>query len=568
MIDFYLKIRLRIEDNRIEDYQIKDYKIADFKIEDIKYKKMYEWGELIFWGDPIGADDLIEAEFKPDTLISNISGHYYYLIINKKENIINIGNSLFSILPVYYFKNNGELHISNSYKKISSITNNKVINKRFILENILFNYQLFNNTFFENIFLLNSNSYIEINNNNFTVKKHTNIQDYFVSNPLRKKKAIPQLTDLFISSSKRYYPDEFYFTSLTGGFDGRTLTACGLYHKKHFETYSFGTEDSNDIKIAMELSESTGIKHNMILLDDNYVSENSFDNGVEFINNSEGNASFARAHYLYAVKQLPESSKYLITGNFGSEVFRAAHIAGEVISPNLYNLFNNSCDDAITKIINSTEFRFLNQNAFKNEWSSLCEDFKKMPVYNKEYDTLTLNQKLYIVVFEEIFRKYFGAEMINQFKYLNSRTPFIDFYFLKELLKTELPGVYSDFFEHNPLKRYKGQILYSHIINKAYPVFSDIKTDKGYKPDDLIKFWGKINIIKKYLKKEYNKKFVVTDPFSVKRSFENNKSKYSGYKINEEIFNKSVIDSNFENIENKRIFNIVLSQIYWYNHNI
>ena len=131
----------------------------------------------------------------------------------------------------------------------------------------------------------------------------------------------------------------------------------------------------------------------------------------------------------------------------------------------------------------------------------LREDILKFSCFNQYYSGLTRNQRFYVFVFEELFRKYFGAEMVNQFRYLKNRTPFLDIDFLKAILKTEFAGIHSDFFEKNPLKRYKGQVLYAHIIKKAYPDFGKMMTDKGYKPDDLINFFGKVNIAKGYLKK-------------------------------------------------------------------
>jgi len=55
---------------------------------------------------------------------------------------------------------------------------------------------------------------------------------------------------------------------------------------------------------------------------------------------------------------------------------------------------------------------------------SLKEDVLKLPCYNQSYIGFTKNQRFYVFVFEEIFRKYFGAEMVNQFKYLKTEHPF------------------------------------------------------------------------------------------------------------------------------------------------
>ena len=112
--------------------------------------------------------------------------------------------------------------------------------------------------------------------------------------------------------------------------------------------------------------------------------------------------------------------------------------------------------------------------------------------------------------------------MINQFVYFNNRTPFLDIDFMKAIFKTRLSGIHSGFFEHNPMKRYKGQVLYAHIINKAYPLFGRLVTDKGYRPNDLLNQFGKFNIIKGYITKKAARKTPCFDPYGVANAFGTN----------------------------------------------
>lgn len=137
---------------------------------------------------------------------------------------------------------------------------------------------------------------------------------------------------------------------------------------------------------------------------------------------------------------------------------------------------------------------------------------------------------------EEVFRKYFGAEMINQFRHVRNRTPYLDIDFLKEIFRTDLAGIHSGFFEHNPLKRYKGQILYSHIIRKAYPEFGKMMTDKGYRPDDLLTLAGKARVIKGYYHKKTGKSISAPDPNSVSLAWETNRHYWMRVPVPEEYF--------------------------------
>lgn len=565
MIDFLLQIKHDKGSQEGSLFIIKP-KLKVYKIKCFNF-------EIFLWGDPI-----IELNENFQTysnsidsfiyeLIQKVQGHYYYLIFDKHANSYCAGSSLFSILPLYYATQKECLYLSCSSDIISSHLSLQKRDKRFILENILFNYPLFNHSAFEEIWLLPSNNYLHCNRVELRFQKHTKVENYFNRNNNRRKKELDQLSDLFIERSSVYFPDSIYIHALTGGFDGRTLVSCAKYHNKEFETYSFGSAESTDTEVAKILSTHANIPFNHYLLDKNYIEKHSFNCGLEFISNSSGTAAFTRAHYLHAVKELCKKTNYLITGNFGSEIFRAAHIAGIVISPNLYRLFNaKSFNDAIDSIKTSDEYNWLNKNEFTNEWDSLAEDIKSLPVFSIDYKTLTLNQRFYITVFEEVFRKYFGAEMINQFKYLINRTPFLDFQFFSRVLQSRLAGVHSSFFEHNPLKRYKGQILYSHIIQKAYPEFSNIPMNKGYKPMDLLSYRGKFRISQAYIMKKINKQTaILIDPFAVKASFLYNKEVLEKKVLCSQLFNTEVLKKSLmEGNMNNSLF-VALSQAIYYN---
>lgn len=497
--------------------------------------------EFIAWGDPIPDSDFevrLQKDPNPEFILNNLFGHYYYILVNKTTSEIIIGNSMFSILPLYYHHDSDRIVFSENAYNLGKYLNLNRISHRFIIETVLFNYPLFNTSILEDIRLLPSNTYLKISGSEINIIKHTNIEEYFSISPKPWRKSLSEVRDIFLETSKKYLPDEKYAHALTGGFDGRTLVSAGLYHKKDFSCYSFGSVSSKDVRIASQLALRAGTPFINIELDEKYVNENSLDCGREFILSSSGSATFARAHYLYAAKRLSSDYKYIITGNFGSEIFRAAHNAGAVISQNLYTLFNsNNPNEGIKTIENSEEFRCLNLSDDKSSWKALKEDILKLPCYNQSYNRLTKNQRFYFFVFEGIFRKYFGAEMVNQFRYIKNRTPFLDIEFLKAIFKTELAGIHSDFFEHNPVKRYKGQVLYAHIIRKAYPAFGRMMTDKGYKPDDLINYLGKLNIAKGYLKKMTRKPTLDFDPYAVNKAWETNRAYWNSIPVSSWYFN-------------------------------
>jgi hypothetical protein len=184
----------------------------------------------------------------------------------------------------------------------------------------------------------------------------------------------------------------------------------------------------------------------------------------------------------------------------------------------------------------SPAFRFFKEGSFDEEWRQLKEQIDDLPGFNPKYRSLSKNRRFYILVLEEIFRKYFGAEMVNQFKYLRNRTPFLDYNFVRELFRSELAGIHSDFLERNPLKRYKGQLLYSRIISEASPDLGKIVTDKGYRPADLLTIAGVGRVAAGWFGRRLRGSPGASDPNSVLKAWKQNREHWIGMLASEKYF--------------------------------
>jgi len=143
---------------------------------------------------------------------------------------------------------------------------------------------------------------------------------------------------------------------------------------------------------------------------------------------------------------------------------------------------------------------------FKTEMTELIREMDNYKL-NLNKLNLTKNQKFYCFVFEEAFRKLFGMQIVSQMKYIKVRSPYIDFVFIENILKTKLAGIYNDFFTDNPMKRYKGQLFYAKVLQKTHKLLFRGITGKGYCPSDLLSVRGYSNIIFCYLRKKVKKKF-------------------------------------------------------------
>lgn len=516
--------------------------------------------EFMAWGDPIPGESFNSSfpqNKRVDFILDNLCGHYYFILLNFHSGQLIVGNSYFSILPIFYYETEESAYFSDNAIRLGKYCGKTNLSRRFILESILFNYPLFNHSVIEGINLLQSNSFCSLSGGKLEVIRHTNIDHSFVEKPSDWHDAIAGTAEYFLASSKKYFPDEHYFNSFTGGFDGRTLAASGISTGRRFTSFCFGSGSSVDILVAGTATRSADIPFTGIILDDDYIKKESLNNGKEFILNSSGTGTFERAHYLFAAKQLKERGKCMVTGNFGSEILKSPHSRGELISQNIFQLFKSpDPESALESIKGSTEFRVLNKESFKDEWNQLKSDLQKLPCYSSEYRYLSKNGQFYVFLFEEVFRKYFGAEMINQFNYIRNRTPFIDIDFMKVLLKTGLAGVYTQFDAENPAKRYKGQVLYAAIMRKAFPVLGRIKTDKGYMPDDLLTFFGKIRIAMNSFKKVLFRNLNDPDPNRVLKSWDENRTYWLGLPLIPDLFSNNDEMNKWQDVPVRILFKI------------
>lgn len=503
--------------------------------------------EFMAWGDPIydeGFHSGLSLHRSTKYITENLSGHYYFCFNDLARDEITFGTSPFSIVPVHYCMRGPDLILSDNVFTIAGYTGLRNASARFIIESLLFNYPLYNCTLVEGISLLGSGSALVAGRGGLKIVRHTAPEEWFSPDPEPWRESVPAMTDIFLREVARYLPGEHYLTALTGGFDSRTLAAAGLYHGRTFTGYCFGSAPEGDLGMAAEISSRAGIPFVPVLLDAEYVRNHSLEAGKEFVINSSGTGTFSRAHYIYAATMLGSNARYIVTGNFGSEVLRTVHSPGVMVSPLLYRLFMaDEPRQTLAFLKESPLLRFIPTYVVDNELQKIEEDVSALPCFNIRYRGLSRNMQLYLYILEETFRKYFGSEIAGQWSRVINRTPFLDRNFLRELFSTGLAGIHSGFMENHPGRRYKGQILYASIITRAAPQLGKFVTDKGYRPDDLLTLTGKARIMAGWLRKRtFPGMHSPADPMAVQVAWDHNRAMYESLPVSDDLFNKRETD--------------------------
>ncbi len=439
-------------------------------------------------------------DFSPQK-IASASGNFYLIAISQDEGTVRVFNSLLGILPVYWFEDSDCHWVASRADAIVRASGGTFqLNKKYLIEHLLFGYGFQEATLFAGIRLLPANHFIEIKAGQLERLPHTRITDWYVDNPSPWKAALAPLSELFIERAADYLPQEPYYSSFTGGLDGRTLLAIGLGLGRQITTYSYGLATDKDVCIPQQIAKDLGIPYQPFLLDEWFAKEHFLDHARRGNALAEGHLRFSRAAYHFLSERLKGQTRHLVSGNFGSELMRTMRGAGNVISPAALTLFEAKSEAEIAaKLAAHPRLRFLRLDELRPELEELIEE---CILYRKNLDRgLRLNQQFYVYMLEEVFRKYFGAEIVMEQYYFASRTPFLDAAFMQALFKTELAGCNATYREDSPFGRYKGQVLYPHIIKKTFPALLKPQLDRGYAPGDFLSLAGKARIAYGYILK-------------------------------------------------------------------
>ncbi|TNE59469.1 MAG: hypothetical protein EP344_08525 [Bacteroidetes bacterium] len=438
-------------------------------------------GDPVFLEDPTLGSRLFRGrELDQDQLYKTIRGHYYWFWI-QADGIIT-GNSFGAIFPVYYQVLPERTLVSSASFFLAEKTGNTSPDRRNLLERLLFNYPFFDSTWWTGIKLLNAHETLGLSGAEMKTRSGFRLERHFGSGNDRSQAALEHLCRLFEAETTLFLPETPFGISFTGGFDGRTLLAAARKAgRKQFITYSFGHPESADVTFPLAQTRKLGIPYKPVNLDAGYVQEASLPAALGFMEQTEYNGNLGRPHYQHAARQLAQQVDYLITGNFGSELFRALHQPGVMMTENLIRIFSSpdeSWKDFLRQPADGWDKTF-----FREELDALIADVEG---YLQQSGITDPNQRFYYFVINDIFRKYFGPELVMQSQFLNNRTPFLSLRFVQALNDTMWSGVHARLFEKKKSRRMKGQMFYAAFIRSADPELYRMRTSKGYSPADVL----------------------------------------------------------------------------------
>jgi hypothetical protein len=476
-----------------------------------KIKTMFVLEGIVSLKDNIKAEDFNEYniinlyEIYKNKLVHYLNGSFNIFIYNWGRNEAVLFNSRFGMLPLFYYIDNKMVIFASNLKSIKDSGLIKIEWDQVTqIEHMLFNYPITENSFIKNVKTLQAGSLIHYSNNQSQIKTYWSFSTLLGKATLNKKDSLELLNSKLKNIIDNLVRGKSNFAvSLTGGLDGRLVLSYILnYHKnKSHLLYSFGSDQSPDIKIPLYISKIMDLNYKPFIIDENYLCNNFCLNAKETIINSSGLRNYKRTHYLWTMKQLSLYTKLVLSGNCGSNIFKFRSISpGTVISPLFYAwLIKDFKKDFIRKLSNEFNSKLLSitNNAIINFNNRMEEFSERIKQYN-----FSSSERYYYILLLIIERKYFGTEINSYNNYINNASPYINFSFVEALSETVFWGPNYPF--NSGKIKYDSLItnLYFYLTNANCPLLTKFNTTKGISLNQLNRVNGKIYLIcRKMLKK-------------------------------------------------------------------
>lgn len=431
--------------------------------------------------NPLSASDLYKAYLGQGLFfLDNIKGNFIIVIHDKTANKLFLAKDKLGLKYAYYTVKNNLFYVStnlNDFKRVEYAYDFNAIT-----QHLIFSYPIANKTFIRDVSFLETGAVLCCEKNSILMKSYSSVDNLF---PAKGKVAGFQ-KERFISLFRKAVLQRAAVTekpnvSLTGGFDGRAVTAVFLNEKLSFKTYSFGMRGGENTEVPLAVSRRIGFEHKPICLDQRFE-EGYGSCALDAIYFSDGISRFERANYIYAMKQLAPESFINITGLIGGEVFGAVHLKTDYVNEAYFDLFYSGLFDTDRLTISLKNKGCLSGIIAETMTSSaFMESLQRKKQMIHKWRTDPSPWLFYLKdLISTGFQRFYGNQMHLERYYCDNLTPFYDYDVLEYLFGTDYINIYKNAFKSSPFYRIKNRHLQSIIIKSQYKELGELPVDRGY----------------------------------------------------------------------------------------
>jgi asparagine synthase (glutamine-hydrolysing) len=282
------------------------------------------------FGDRTASDLLLSATGDADfeAALRELNGWFAGVFIDLVRGTILLFNDRFAIRRLYYrHGNDGFVFASEAKAILGSSAETRRFDPDALAEFVSFGSVLNDRSLFADVFTLPGASAWTIRPTGPVQKRR-----YFSTAEWERQPTLPE--DEFYARLKatlsrvvpRYFSGaDAVAVSLTGGVDTRVIMAFAGTAARPALSYTFGGmyRDCFDVHIARQVARSCGFRHQVVPLGSEFLAD--FPHYAEsIIWITDGAQDIRGSHELYLHEQVRHVAPVRLTGNYGSEIFRAA----------------------------------------------------------------------------------------------------------------------------------------------------------------------------------------------------------------------------------------------------
>ncbi len=264
-------LRLKAREGGVPQFEIpneqKDYDLAE---NDDLIAFIYGYPFSPDAGKWISADDILSnhSEYKMD-YIHKIDGVYSILVVDKTNKTIWMITDRYGIYTLFYYIDKEFLIISDSIGEILPHVKDARSNELSIMEYMYFGFKLGSKTHIEGVKQFEGAS-------KYTIGPELSMDREVYWYLIEKSKPHKMTKEEYRESFNRHIKTAFELEKnivipLSGGLDTRTILSSSIAQNLNFECYTYGLENSPDVKIAKKICKHLNIKHTYFKIDTEWI---------------------------------------------------------------------------------------------------------------------------------------------------------------------------------------------------------------------------------------------------------------------------------------------------------
>jgi asparagine synthetase B (glutamine-hydrolysing) len=271
--------------------------------------------------------DLVHRHYKEgtlDALLKDTDGVFVIILYDVQTGTLHLITDRFGLKPFYLYQRNGQLIFAAELKCFPLLKNfNLVIRKDLIDCFIKLEHLLGTATWFEGVeFLRPASVYTyRIDIDDLSVRQYWNWGMIRENRSVSIEQAADEMGSLLDSAiQSRSNSNARVGISLSGGLDSRAILAS-VYRRKPV-TYTFGLEDSRDVKIARQVSRKAGVKHLYFDIRTDHWLEHRF----RSVWRTDGMENMYHFHFSHIIERVAESIDVNLNGFLGDAVLGGSYL--------------------------------------------------------------------------------------------------------------------------------------------------------------------------------------------------------------------------------------------------